>query len=311
MATSGKRRILDFLRRMISAGPMEPLVARLTRGHLYGSPLTKIVPNHYQYPTGSTRDVERDGIRYRLDISDIVDWFIYFGFRETSRIKLYNLIGQGRVFIDVGANIGDVSMHAAQILKGKGKVIALEPDPDNYKRLMANLAVNSFENIQPFNLGAGRSSGNYTIHSVSPGNAGMNRILPEGDRRPDGRQITLTTLDQLITELALSEIDLIKIDTEGFEMNVLAGAVRSIERFLPALFIEIDDNNLRQQGSNPREVVDFLQGFGYACLNSENGKTVCLDDDFTRCHFDLIAKHDKKRCNDVQAGTEITSFDPA
>lgn len=272
------------------------MMAWLTRGKLYGTPVTKIIPNHYQYPPGSVRQVVRDGIHYRLDISDMIDWFIYFGFRENSRIELYKLIGKGQVFVDVGANIGDVTMHAAQLLGGNGKVIALEPDPLNYQRLTANLSLNKFENILAVNQGAGKVAGDYIIHSVEKGNAGMNRILPANDARGEGRQITVTTLDRLIQELSLVKVDLIKIDTEGFEMNVLAGARNSIERFLPAFFIEIDDDNLRHQGSDAKELVGFLARYGYTFRNAENGKTVSPETDFAGCHFDLIAIHEKMEC---------------
>jgi len=261
----------------------------MTRGKIYGSKFTKVAPNHYQYHPGSIREVSRDGIRYKLDLSDIVDWFVYYGFRETARIELYKLMREGQVFVDVGANMGDVTLHAASFLGQDGQVIALEPDPLNFIRLKTNLSLNTFKNIQAFNLGAGSKEGTELIYTVSEGNLGMNRILSQVDPSMEGREISLTTMDQLLDEIGPTKVDLIKIDTEGFEMKVLEGARKTIERFSPIFFIEIDDNNLKLQNSGAKQLVDFLAGFGYSCRNAENGMEIEPMQDYSNCHFDLIA----------------------
>jgi len=280
---------IDRLRKIWFFKPLESVLVGITSGKVYGSPLTKVAPNHYQFRPGSIRKVVRDGIRYRLDLSDIVDWFVYFGFRETARTELYKLMHEGQVFVDVGANMGDVTLHAASLLGEGGQVISLEPDPLNFRRLMTNLSLNSFKNIEVYNVGAGNKAGTELIYNVSEGNQGMNRILSKVEPNMVGREITLTTLDQLFDEIRPSRVDLIKIDTEGFEMNALEGARRTIERFSPIFFIEIDDNNLKLQNSTAKGLIDFLTGFGYSCRNAENGLDIDPTQDYSNCHFDLIA----------------------
>ena len=78
----------------------------MTIGKEFGKAITKFPPNHYQYKTGTIRRVERDGIQYELDLSDLVDWYIYFGFKEPSRMILYKLVKDGSIIMDIGANVG-------------------------------------------------------------------------------------------------------------------------------------------------------------------------------------------------------------
>jgi FkbM family methyltransferase len=163
----------------------------------------------------------------------------------------------------------------------------------NFKRLTTNLSLNAFKNIKPHNTGAGKKACTQLIYTVSEGNLGMNRILTKADPFMVGREITLTTLDQFTDELQISKVDLIKIDTEGFEMNVLEGARKTIEQFSPTFFIEIDDQNLKQQGSGAAELIQFLNDFNYSCRYAETGLKITPLQNHLNCHFDLIASREE------------------
>ena len=147
--------VLNILRLFWKIPFLEQLLVNMTIGKEFGKSITKFPPNHYQYKTGTIRRVERDGIQYELDLSDLVDWYIYFGFKEPSRMHLYELVKEGSIIMDIGANVGDISMHFAKYTGEKGQVHSFEPDPMNFARITKNLSLNNFKNIQLNNLGMG------------------------------------------------------------------------------------------------------------------------------------------------------------
>ncbi len=285
-----KTKLLNFLRLVLKFPAFEGILANLTNGKTFGGFITKLPANHYQYPVNSIREVERDGIKYRLDISDTVDWYIYFGFKEISRQRLYELIKPGITMFDVGANVGDVSLHAAKFVGASGKVYAFEPDYINFKRLSANIELNNFRQLIAINKGLGDKPGKFTIGVVDEGNRGMNRITGVSTKETASNTIDVTTMDILFQEMKIDKVDVIKIDVEGFEMNVLKGGTEVISKHHPVFFIELDDNNLKDQGSSATQLVDFLESKGYKINHAETGEQITASQSFKNCHFDIIAK---------------------
>ena len=87
------------------------LICQLTVGKDRNSFLSKLPANHYQYSKNTVRKVTRNKINYLLDISDLVDWHLYFQLKETTHIQLYSQLDKGNVVIDVGTNIGSVLLN--------------------------------------------------------------------------------------------------------------------------------------------------------------------------------------------------------
>ena len=286
-----KRTILTFLRKILMLPPVERFWLRFTLGKYYGTYLTKLTPNPSDYKVGSKRRVNRMGVEYSLDISDIVDWFIYFGFREKSMEELFKLINKSKVFIDVGANMGLVSLGASSLLEGKGFIHAFEPDPINFERLQRNSQLNTFQNLKLNNKGLGDSEGKLMMEEVSSRNKGMNRIVPSVARADNQnyREVAVIKLDDYVRDSGITAIDLIKIDVEGYEQKVIMGADEILRDHMPTLFIELDDNNLKDQGGSARELIEQLNSYGYLIVNAETKAKVNAGDSFANCHYDIIA----------------------
>lgn len=286
-----KKRVINFIRKIFKVRLFEKYLVQLTIDKPFGSLVTKLPPNHYQYPKKTIRTVNRHGINYTLDLSDVVDWYVYFGFQEVSRETLLNLMDIGQTIIDIGANIGNVTLESAKIVGPTGEIHSFEPDPENYKRLEVNLKMNRFSNISSNKLGLGNKAGVFRIVNVSPGNQGMNRIINKNLSNFNSRQIQVTTLDEYVFEKKLNNIDLIKIDVEGFEYNVLKGGVKVIDAFHPTFFIELDDNNLIEQDSSAKDLIKLLEDFGYEITHSESKRKIDSESKFINCHFDIIANY--------------------
>jgi FkbM family methyltransferase len=285
-----KRKILDFFRLIWMIPLFERVLVLFTKDKIFGSLVTKFPPNHYQYSINSLRTVVRNGIKYKLDLADAIDWYIYFGFKETSRQTLYSLIKQGDTIIDVGANVGEITLHAAKIVDQTGHVHAFEPDPKNYIRLTTNLNLNKFSNISHHKLGLGDEAGTFVIGNVDERNRGMNRIIHSSITSDNASKIEVTTLDNYVKEKNVTHLNLVKIDVEGFEYNVLKGGVKTLDTFRPIFFIELDDSNLREQKSSASKLIAFLEDKNYSIFHSETNERITSTSNFNICHYDIIAK---------------------
>ena len=171
-----KTKLLNLFRLLFTLKPFEKIICNLNKKHT--NPFySKLIPPNYLYPKESTRNVNRNGLNYELDLSDVVDHFIFFDLPDNSIKKLYSLIKKEMIVLDIGANMGYTAMNFSKIIETKGAVIAFEPDEINYKRAYKNIALNKITNIQLHNIGLGRETKNEKLYIVNDGNRGMNRIL--------------------------------------------------------------------------------------------------------------------------------------
>jgi FkbM family methyltransferase len=160
-----------------------------------------------------------------------------------------------------------VALRAAKICQ-RGHVYAFEPDPAHIKSLRANHQLNQFSNITIIPKGLGSKPGQALLSKLEQRNAGMNRILPaEQAAQYDSTHINVATLDDEMSSINPTRIDLIKIDVEGYEFHVLMGAQKTIARYRPILVIEVIDTNLRIHQLSSTDVIDLLQNWGYEILD--------------------------------------------
>jgi len=123
------------------------------------------------------------------------------------------------VFIDVGANIGAYTLIASEI--PAAIVVSLEPVPAAFAKLQRNIVLNRRENVQALNVGASREPGTLTM--TCKGASPVNRVVAPGAGSTDTIVVRMDTMDAICQRLTLVP-SLIKIDVEGHEPEVLAGA---------------------------------------------------------------------------------------
>lgn len=286
---STRTRLNNTFRSVFKLPGLEHLVARITRGRVPTSLLARLAPNHYQYPAGSHRRVRRSGIALDLDISDFVDWCAYFGLADPGQDVLLEHIEPDQIVVDVGANNGYLSLRLGQRVGPKGRVIAFEPHPRNVARCRSNHSLNTMEHVELVPLGLGDSEGKTTMIETREDNAGMNRMAAAAET--EGTTVRVTTLDVYLRGHTSLPVDWIKIDVEGYEARVLRGAVASIARFRPGLFIEVDDANLEAQGDSAAGLLKWVEAAGYEILDAATGRPVASDARLEGCHFDALCVH--------------------
>lgn len=138
----------------------------------------------------------------------------------------YLKIKPGDIVLDIGANIGMFTIKAAKNAGEKGKVIAIEPEPNNVKILKENCR--SFKNIKIIPYAVGNSSGQ--IELTIGIHTGGHYIEPDINKRANQKTISvhIEKIDNIVKNLKLDVIDFVKIDVEGWEIETLKGAINSL-----------------------------------------------------------------------------------
>jgi FkbM family methyltransferase len=133
------------------------------------------------------------------------------------------------IVVDVGANLGWHAVHAAQYAS-VSTVVAFEPDATNAWLLDRNLTINDIDKVVVYPCAVGASVGRAHLHRYKRSNNGRHSLIK--DYGLGSRMVPLTDVDSALETLGLAQdkVLLMKIDVEGFEPAVLAGAVKAIER---------------------------------------------------------------------------------
>lgn len=199
--------------------------------------------------------------------------------KETPEHRFFcSLNVAGKVVFDVGAFEGLVTLFFARSAR---HVICYEPNPRNYARLCKNLELNRIQNVTVRKFGLAARPGTAAMvwdpkmaGGATLGSTGMSSTICQGaDARHD--EIQITTLDQDLAEAHLPDPDLIKVDVEGFELQVLHGARRLLETKHPALYLELHGETVNEKLRNAQVIVSYLNSIGYAeLLHVESGEKI-------------------------------------
>jgi FkbM family methyltransferase len=229
----------------------------------------KFVPSNTHYKPGSIRKAKRAGTHYLLDLNDYQEWLVYFYCKSDSSEHLLNYLEKSEVIFDIGANIGQTAfnMYQTQVKKGLNPIIyAFEPYPKTFSKLESNIRLNKTTEIHAFNIGLSTEKGVLHMMQHSPANSGGFRMTTDS---ANSISVPVISLDEFVSEHQIAPIDFIKIDVEGFEVQVLNGAQKILEQFRPILVFEYSVENIAAQGGKIEEVLDRLIGMNYKIRTKE------------------------------------------
>lgn len=192
---------------------------------------------------------------------------------------LFSLSLEGQTVYDVGGDQGIYTVFFASKVGNHGRVVTFEPNPESRRRIVANVELNQFRNVEVRPIGLGAQKGKLTF--VFPENepargsadAGIQaQILREKNTRTI--EIEVNSLDDETSSFGLPEPDLVKIDVEGLEMDVLLGMKETIRKSHPSLFIEVHGADVQSKDDNARQVVKFLLDAGYSVFHVESKQDI-------------------------------------
>jgi FkbM family methyltransferase len=166
-------------------------------------------------------------------------------------------IRPGDTVVDVGANVGALTVQASSLVGSTGQVISIEAHPRTFRYLMGNLRLNRCSNVTALNVAAGAAPGTVTFSDLKQDD--VNRVADGGVTVP---------VDTLDRQLSGIDVSLLKIDVEGYEKFVLEGATETL-RATSCVFFEAWDPQFAQYGYGTVDVVRLLTAAGFEVMRHD------------------------------------------
>lgn len=200
-----------------------------------------------------------------LDLNDRIQrqMFIKRIYEQGTVKNLIPFLIKSHVFFDIGANIGYFSFLAAAT-NPKLSIYSFEPLPKNINAIKKNIELNKNKNIKLIEKCISDQNGSIEFAIPPHGECGWGRISYK--ELFDNEKILrpTQTLDSFCDEHAISQVDFIKMDIEGFEFHVLRGAEKLLkQKNAPHLCIEMNDHCFKDMGIDIKEIFSFLKDKNY------------------------------------------------
>ncbi len=253
-----KNLIINLIERRWLGAPLR-VVGRLTRRRRYLGGLI----NPFYLPTTLVENGDSRLIAYPDSYIDLVS-----GLRGAVRLStrtfepevsylIQTLINKDDVILDIGANVGLHTVRFAQ-LAYEGHVYAFEPVKEMAKRLSQNCSLNRVENVTIVDcaLGVRNETLPISVNIAGVGLEGTSSLtgsfhVEDHPENYETRNVPVRKLDDLIQELGIDRrINLIKMDTEGFETFVIEGALETLRKNKPVMIIEAHSRRLKAAGKS-------------------------------------------------------------
>jgi FkbM family methyltransferase len=218
-------------------------------------------------------ELAEQGLRFKLPTESLFARHLY-KYRIYEPLISNWLIRNAATFapglcVDIGANFGWYSCLLGKLLPDR-KILAYEPEPDNFALLKQQLALNELSQVSPFHLGLGETKSVLKLHKYKASNSGRHSLLPLHDG--ESVDVTVLPLDEHLRSLGLDSmpIALMKIDIEGYEVFALRGARLALGR-TRALVMEYSPDLMKSAGLDPHVLLELLEAQGFVCQRFVGG----------------------------------------
>lgn len=255
-APQSARRLAILVANMIGKALLRVRVRGIPRLLAWSGPL--VVGSGVRLVTTAT------GTRLCIDGRDYFACMMFYGRFAPELIGLIRkLVRTGDYVIDVGAQLGYVSIALAKSVGGDGKVYAFEPDPTARERLDYAVRANDLPQIHVFPNALSNTTGEIMLH-VSPVVGWSTAVSETHLKNLERIQVNAWRLDDLISESRIRRpIRLIKIDVEGYEAAVLDGMQNLLFCDKPTIVVEVNPHLLAAAGHTSADLLRRLSQFGY------------------------------------------------
>jgi FkbM family methyltransferase len=177
----------------------------------------------------------------------------------------------GKVFVDIGANIGLISLYVKKFCP-ESTIICFEPGQYQRALLELTISTNNLESgmiVYPYAISSKNEIGEFSISSASSSNSGdglLNTKRTQHERKVI--PVEMRTLDSIVEQYKIKP-NVIKIDIEGAELWALQGMIDTIKRHSPAILFEMNPLNLAVYPYSATDIIDFFIGNNYKISNLE------------------------------------------
>ena len=251
--------------------------------------LEKMIPPSYLHKSVANRFLNWNDLKMHLNLRHYNDHQTYwFAGKDTFLNNILRFVQPQDVVFDIGVNIGFYLLNFAK-KANHGNVYGFEPNPIVFEFAKKNCELNQFQHVNLHNIGLGHVESSFQMAQIND-NLGMNKIVAESTS--GSFTVQVQRLDDFVNQESIAKVDVMKIDVEGFEMNVLLGAEEVINKHKPFLFIEIDEANLNGNKASFQMMSTWLADKGYVIKNAFSLED--LQPNEISNHFDIIAVHQDK-----------------
>ena len=286
--------LLRFLKKCVTDTPAAAqsmrMVARNCYGQLYWS-LKPGAPLAYHLPSGGTLLLDHKHAFTGMFWPDVEHY------EPDVRSFLQYALRPGDTFIDCGANVGYFSIQAGALVGKSGVVVAIEANPRTFKLLERNLLANHFGT--PVHCALTSQTGE--VELFMPRDWDVYSSL-RADGLVEGHadhsfKVSARTLDEVVCELALKKVDLVKIDIEGGELDVLRSAPSLLSTLRPLIITEYGVKTWASFGVTHRDLKELARKFDYS-LRLFDPQTLKLinvcDDTWQRPFVNVVMMPDER-----------------
>ncbi len=196
--------------------------------------------------------------------SSLINGFVYepylFDFIKDNNIDL-----EGTDVVEIGANNGHFTVEFADLVGNTGRVYAFEPQRIIYQQLCGNVFMNGLDNVFAYQVAIGNEIGKVDFEFPNyhdEGFVNFGDVAVYGDKSKVNIACEKVNTDKL-DSYSFNQVKVIKIDVQGFEPNVLDGAVQTIQKHRPFIFIEIENDSLNRFNYDEDMLVEKIQDLGY------------------------------------------------
>jgi FkbM family methyltransferase len=216
-------------------------------------------------PKAGIRSARIFGYHMQLNLSDWIQRNLYLGsYEQPQTARILSHLRPGMTFVDVGANVGYYTALASSIV-GAGRVISYEPNPYSFRRLDEWVHANRASNVTLVSTALGSTEGTITTYFTESDNHTAS-LVPALDpiHAHEASVVTVRTLDAEAERLAIRHIDVMKVDVDGYELEVFKGSTRLLEeRRIGAILCEFSAEWLEEVGSSCDELERFFVANGF------------------------------------------------
>lgn len=224
------------------------------------------------------KTVVRNGITYRLDCREVIDNAIYLDTWESDTLAFIDeFVKPGQTVLEIGANIGAHTMLLARAVGPEGRVYSVEPTEYARAKLNNNIALNPElkDRITVLNYLVTHHSDEELRREIKASWRFAHYFRERDEEVVSSPSISI---DDMVARYEIGDIDILKIDIDGYDYKALLGAITTLENSHPLVFVELCEWAQRSCGHSIAEIFSFLEQRGYCGANAVGMTPLSTDD---------------------------------
>lgn len=212
------------------------------------------------------KEIQGSVMRLNTAYRGVVNHLIHEGVYEPTETTLFlQQLRPGMTVVDIGANIGYYTLLAARAVGSTGAVHAFEPEPQNFAMLTENVRINKYNHVTLQHAAVSDSIGTLTVYFDEHVRvkSSLSRKNLETETSIKSVDVPAMRLDDYLQQQGIENVDVLKVDVEGAEALVLAGAERVLQQPHLKIFMEFWAEGLKNMNADPRQLLEGLVQRGF------------------------------------------------